>query len=345
VSVLEASQPWSLFGFDIRRGVHYFQAGWREFLWGDDSVVLRAVDEVVAARQDSGEIRYFKAGKVVAAPENPDAVAARAFVLPDELALCKTLTVPAAAEADLASLLALEVTTSSPFPKADTCYGWVIAERRTHDILVHLVISSKSAVMAYVAASKERQEDGAYEAWVQVADRMVLVSGFGENPRLQRNRRRLSRMALIVAYCLVAILLLVALAAGTKYLELRKVRATGERVEQSAKEAVALRTLLASSKSMIGEINGLLAAYPSPRRELQRLSALLDDDTWLGLAEIQGSTIKIEGESRDASAVMQNLLGQPAYGQVEAPVAFRKVGSGLEHFVLKIALADAGQSQ
>jgi general secretion pathway protein L len=344
VSVLEASQPWSLFGFDVRRGLHYFRAGWREFLWGDDSVVLSAVDEVVAARQLSGEVCYFKAGKIVATPGNLDDVAARAVVLPDELALCKTLTVPAAAEADLASMLALEVTTSSPFPKGDTCYGWSIAERRTHDLLVHLVISSKSAVMAFIAANGEREEAGTYEAWVQVADRMVMVSGFGEAPRLQRNHRRLRRMALIVAYCVAAIMLLVALAAGTKYLELRKVRATGLKVEQSAQDAVALRTALASSKSMIVEINGLLAAYPSPRRELQRLSALLDDDTWLGLVEIQGSTVKIEGESGDAAAVMQKLLGQSAYAQVEAPSAFRKVGSGLEHFVLKITLAGAGKN-
>lgn len=343
--MLEASQPWNLFGFDVRRGFHYFTAGWRDFLWGDDSVVLGAVDEVVAARQASGEVHYFKAGKVVGTPENPDAVAARAVVLPDELALCKTLTVPAAAEADLAAVLALEVTTSSPFPKADTCYGWSIAERRTHDILVHLVISSKSAVMAFIGANTQHQEAGTYEAWVQVADRMVMMSGFGEPPRLLRNRRRLTRMAAIVAYCVVAIMLLAALAAGTKYLELRKVRATAQQVEQAAKDAVALRTSLASSKSMIAEINGLLAAYPSPRRELQRLSALLDDDTWLGRAEIQGSTIKIEGESRAAAAVMQKLLDQAAYAQVEAPVAIRKTGSGLEHFVLKITLADAEKSQ
>jgi len=343
--MLEASQPWSLFGFDVRRGLHYFTAGWRDFLWGDDSVVLSAVDEVVAARQASGEVRYFKAGKVVAVPDRPDDVAARAVVLPDELALCKTLTVPAAAEADLASALAIEVTTSSPFPKADTCYGWSIAERRTHDILVQLVISSKSAVMAFIGANTQHEDASAYEAWVQVADRMVMLSGFGESPRLHRNRRRLTRMTAIVAFCLAAILLLVALAAGTKYLELRKVRATAQRVEQSATDAVALRTSLASSKSMIAEINGLLAAYPSPRRELQRLSALLDDDTWLGLAEIQGPTIKIQGESRDASAVMQKLLAQPAYAQVEAPVAIRKSGAGLEHFLLKITLADAEKSQ
>ncbi len=67
--MLEASQPWSLFGFDVRRGLHYFRAGWRDFLWDDASVVLGAIDEVVAAHQATGEVRYFKAGKLVEAPE------------------------------------------------------------------------------------------------------------------------------------------------------------------------------------------------------------------------------------------------------------------------------------
>ncbi len=69
--MLEASQPWSLFGFDIRRGLHYFRAGWRDFLWDDASVVLGAIDEVVAAHQATGEVRYFKAGKLVQAPRCP----------------------------------------------------------------------------------------------------------------------------------------------------------------------------------------------------------------------------------------------------------------------------------
>ena len=343
--MLETSQPWSLFGFDIRRGLYYFRAGWQDFLWGDASVVLGAIDEVVAAKEASGNVRFLQAGKWISTAASPDDVAAQAVVLPEHLALCKRLTVPAAAEVDLASLLALEVVSSSPFPKADTCYGWLIVDRAPVHILVQLVISSKSAIMAYVAANMEHPGGNAYEVWAQAADRMVMVSGFGEGPRLQRNRRRLARMAAILAYCLVAFMLVVALAAGTKYLELRKVLTTQQDVEQTAGDAVALRTTLASSKSIITQINTLLATYPSPRRELQRLSALLDDETWLGMAEIQGSAIKIEGESSDASAVMQHLLEQAAYARVEAPVAIRKVGPGIEHFVLKLTLAGEGASQ
>jgi hypothetical protein len=343
--MLEASQPWSLFGYDLRRAFHYFRAGWHDFLWGDSSVVLGVVDEFVAARYPSGEVRYYKAGELVAAPEVPGDVVATAVVLPDELALCKTLRVPAAAEPDLASMLTLEVSSSSPFPKADTCYGWLISDRTTDAIFLQLVISCKSAVMAYIATEMDSHDVGAYEVWAQAGDRMVSVSGFGESPRQHRNRRRLGRMAATLAYCVFAIMLLFALGAGTKYLEWQKVEAIQERVERTASDAVDLRTTLSSSKTKIATVNELLAAYPSPYGELKRLSALLGDDTWLVLADIQGSAIKIEGGSEDASAVMRKLLVHPAYARVEAPVAIRKVGPGSEHFVLKLTLGSEKGSQ
>ena len=338
--MLEASQPWNLFGYDVRRALHYVRAGWRDFLWDDSSVVLGAVDEVVAARQPSGDTVYFRAGKPVAAPTVASEVKARAVILPDDLILCRTLRVPAAAEPDLESMLALEVTTSSPFPREDTCHGWLVVDRPGNEIVVQLVITSKSAVMAHIARELDSHDVMANEVWAQVADRVILITGFGESPRLSRNRHRLGRMAAIVAYCVLALMLLVALAAGAKYLELQQVRATESEIASAATDAVALRSSLSSAKSMIATLNEMLAAYPSPLLEIRRLSAILDDDTWLGSADVQGAQIKIEGESKDASAVMQQLLDHPAYSRVEAPVAIRKVGPRSERFVLKLTLAD-----
>ena len=85
-------------------------------------------------------------------------------------------------------------------------------------------------------------------------------------------------------------------------------------LRHTAGDAVQLRTSLGSSNAKLEAINRMLAEHPSPHRELKRLSALLDDGTWLNSAEIQGSAIKIEGQSNDASAVMQQLMRQSAYG-------------------------------
>jgi general secretion pathway protein L len=343
--MLETSQPWNLFGYDLRRVPHYFRAGWRDFLFGSESPVLGAFDEVVKVHQEAGEALYYQAGNPVVTPVAAGAVAAQAVLLPERLVLAKSLRVPVAAEADLESVAALEVRSSSPFPAADTCYGWAIGRRREKDLDVQLVITSQSAVMAFIAALMDSHDVTAYEVWARAEGRMVLLSGFGEAGRQQRNRRRLTRMALILAYCLAVVMALFALGAGAKYLELEKVRAIQAQVEQRAAEAVELRTGLASAKAYIATVNDLLVEYPSPHYELSKLAAILGDDTWVSAAEIKGTQIKIEGESGDAAAVMQQLLDNPAYVRVVAPVAIKKVRSGMERFVLNLTLAAEGGSE
>lgn len=337
--MLESSQPWSLFGYDLRRGVHYFRAGWRDFLWGDGSPVLDAIDEVVRAHLHDGEVRYFRAGKPVSAPVAADAVVSEAIVLPEHLVLAKTLSLPAVAEAEIESVLALEVSSSSPFPERDTCFGWCITDRAQDTFEVELVIISQSAAMAHIAECTGSHEIGAYEVWAQAGARMVVVNGFGELARQRRNRSRLGRVAAVAAYCLLAVMVLFMLGAGAKYLELSKVKAVQEEVEGSSREAVQLRTALGTSKAMIAYTNQLISDYPSVHRELQKLSATLGDDTWLMSFAMEGPELSIEGESADASAVMQQLLDNPAYDSVVAPVAFRKVRSGMERFALKLTLA------
>lgn len=343
--MLETSQPWSLFGYDLRRVPHYFRAGWRDFLWGSESPVLGAFDEMVEVYQESGEVLYYQAGNPVAAPAVAGSVAAQAVLLPERLVLVKTLRVPVVAEADLESVASLEVRSSSPFPADDTCYGWAIGERREKDMDVHLVISSQSAAMAFIASLLDCHDVTAYEVWARAGDRMVLLSGFGEAGRQQRNRRRLTRIALMLVYCLAAVLAMFALGAGAKYLELQKVRAIHSEVEQRAGDAVELRAGLVSAKDDIATVNDLLAEYPAPHVELSKLASILGDDTWVSAAEIKGMQIKIEGESRDAAAVMQQLLDDPAYARVTAPVAIKKVRSGMERFVLNLTLATETDSE
>lgn len=343
--MLETNQPWNLFGYDLSRGPHYFRAGWRDFLWGSDSPVLGSIDEVVQAHLDAGGSQYYKAGVLVAPPPNTGEVLAQAIVLPDDLVLARKLQLPPGAEAELDSVASLEVTASSPFPEADTCYGWVISDRNAEHLDVHLAISSRSAVMAHIAQRMDSHDVHAYEVWAPVEQGMVQLSGFGEGGRQQRNRRRLGRMALTGAYSLMLIMAMFAIAAGAKYFELQKVRSTAEIVQNSASDAVELRRGLSLSKAMIASVNEMLARYPSPHRELVRLSALLGDDTWLDTVEIKGPDLKIGGKSKDASAVMQTLLDHPAYARVEAPVAIKKMPSGAERFMLEVSLADRHNSE
>lgn len=336
--MLDASRRWDLFGYDLSRVAHYVRAGWTEFLWGEESPVLPAVDEVVLAHRDDGRQQYLLAGKAVAQPSGAQPEA-QAVVLPDSLALTRVLHVPVAAEAGLASVVALEVTSHSPFPAGDTCRGWSVTGRTETSVEVLLAISSRSAVMAHIAGKFNTHELEDFEVWVDADGRMVMLEGFGEAARRGRNRRRLRRAGMMLGYCLALLLLLPAVAAGAKYFELERVRGYQEEALRASGDAVRQREYLGESRELMDAVERYLNEYPSPHGELKRLAQLLGDDTWISGVDIAGDSMRIEGEASNASAVMQALLEHPAYARVQAPVAFKTQRSGLERFVFDLSLA------
>ncbi|MEZ5566808.1 MAG: PilN domain-containing protein [Halioglobus sp.] len=336
----DASQRWNLFGYDLSRIAHYLRAGWRDFFWADTSPILPILDEVVLAHLENGEQTYLRAGRP--APRPADAVAlSEAVVLPSRLVLAKTLWLPVAAESNLESVIAMEVNASSPFPGSDTCFGWSVLQRGDERMEVQLVLSSLSAVMTHIGQRFDSHDVHAYEVWAQVSDRMVMLRGFGENTRQSRNARRLTRMGSIFGLCLILLVAIAAVAAGAKYLELQRVLDMQQRVQNAAGAAVALRDSMVGARDLIDITRELMREHPSPHAELKRLAQILGDDTWVSGAEIRGSTLRIEGQSANASAVMQQLLDDAAYSAVEAPVAFKTVRSGEERFVLDLTLATA----
>jgi general secretion pathway protein L len=339
MAILEASQPWSLFGYDLRQGYFWFRAGWRDFLWGSDSPILPIVDEPVAVYSEGDRPHYFLAGKPVKMAEPIPQVECQAVVLPDRLLLPRKLTVPRAAEGNLDSVVALEVQANSPFPPDDTCYGWSIMEESEPHLTLQLVISSNSAVMEYIAGRFDCHDRYAYEVWAMVDETRVLIRGFGENARRNRNRKRMVGMGLRLAYCLALLVTCFGVAAGMKYVELQRVEAMNEEVRSRAESAMALRSRVSDSKERLAAVNDMIAGTPDLQVELARLSRLLGDDTWLAQFDIKDSRLRIEGQSPDAAKVMQSISDQNVYERVTAPVAIRKVSRGnLERFVLDLVL-------
>lgn len=340
---LDASQ-WSLFGYDLRRFGHYFVGGWRDFLWGQHSPVLSAIDEIVRVTRSDGTTSFYRGGQPVSIEGQGDDVVAQAVMLPDALVLSKQLKFPAAVEHELEAAVAMEVTTSSPFARDDTCYGYTLATRGDDTLTVSLAISSQSAVMAHIAGEMNSHELQAYEVWADVNDGVVVLQGFGEQARKQRNRRRMGQLGLLGLYCVFAILAIFAVAAGGKYLQLQRVESMQREAQSAAAQALVEREQFAAAKGMIIAAHELRASLPAPHHELKRLTTLLGDDTWLSVVDIKGRQIRIEGESTDAAAVMQLLLNDPAYSRVESPVAFRKARGGAERFVLSLTLAGGDPS-
>lgn len=348
--MLDNNQQWVLFGFDVRKVGHYFRAGWHDFLWDVNSPVLAAVDEPVTLHTPSGETHCYRAGKRF---EGSGAASCEAVQLPEELVLLRKLKVPLAAEPELDSVIALEVSTGSPFAEDDTSFGSLVLNKTEEYLELALAISSRSAVMAHIAQVHGSHDTQDFEVWAPVSSeadgssqpQFVVLSGFAEPARQQRNLARMKRVAGMAAYCAIALVLIFGVAAGNKYLELQRIEAMQADIQARAADALRMREQLASSKELIAAAQALTDSLQPPLAEFKRLTQILDSDTWLKSADFRSGKIKIEGESDNATAVMQLLLDNPAYTNVESPVAFKKVRSGKERFVFSMARTTAGSAQ
>lgn len=330
--MFESSQNWELFGYDMRQVGRHFAAAWRDLLWAYDSPVRSRLDEAVTLRTPHGECVYHAGRPVEDMP-----AACLAVQLPEEQALARALRLPLAVETDLESALALEVSANSPFSADDTGFGWVIAARDEQYLHVNLVIVSLSAAMAYIGQHYGSHDAHAQEVWVEVAGQMVVLRGFGETNRERCYRRRLMRVGAMLAMAALVLLLLVAVGAGFKKLELGRLESVLSTSQSDAAEASGMRSALGRANETITAVNAITARYPGAHEELARLTRLVGDTAYVERLSISGQEIDLRGRAANAAAVMELITEQQAYAGVTAASPIRKIpGTGVEQFHLKI---------
>lgn len=339
----QAGQNWDLFGYDVRQVLRHWRSAWREFLWGYDSPVIARLDEGLRVYAEDGE-EYFHAGQrrvpsTGASDDRPE-VECEAVLLPDSLVLSKKLVLPLAAESDLEIVMALEVTANSPFPESDTGYGWKLSGRDEKNLQIQLAIVSLSSTMSYLGQQYDCHDAQASEVWAQVGNGMIVLSGFGEKKRLHRYNKRLIRVAITMAYCVLLLLVISGTSAGVKYLELQQLRGLSNEVKSQASDAMEMRAAIVAANETIRAMNQLVLQRPNPHFEMVRLSQMLGDDVSLIQFYMAGTRLDVRGIADDAAVIVQQLTDEPAYASVSAPQAITKYfNTGQEQFFLNIELA------
>lgn len=330
--MFESSQNWELFGYDMRQLGRHFVSAWRDLLWAYDSPVRAHLDEAVVLRTNTGESTYHAGRPVADIP-----AACSAVLLPEQQALARRLRLPLAVETDLEAALALEVSANSPFAADDTGYGWVITERDDKHLTLTLVIVSLSATMAYVGQHYDSHDAHAQEVWVETAGHMVVVRGFGEDDRERQYRRRLLRVGAMLAIAGLALLVLTAVGAGFKKLELGRLESVVASTQREAADASRMRSALGAANETIAAANEITALYPDAHHELARLTRIVADTAYVERLAISGQEIDLRGRATDAAAVMELLTEQKEYSGVTAASPIRKIpGTNVEQFHLKI---------
>lgn len=338
---------WQLFGYDLRQAQKFWKLAWQQCLWGNESPLKAQLDEMVKVHLGGSdttekEAAYFHAGKRVEADSSSaEWLGCEALMLPASQVLCKIVNIPLAAESELAAVMALEVSANSPFPADDTGSGWRLLEKTESSLQIQLVIVSLGATMELIGQEYQCHDASRYEIWTMMNEVVIVIDGFGTAPRKQRYGESLFRLAAVAAYCMLILILMSALSAGSKYWELAKVQTLYERVESEASNAVRLRRSLASSNEVLIEIDKLITTHKSPHVELKRISTLLSDRAWLLNFQMSGKEIRVQGRGTNVADEMRSLTDEPFYEQVTAPRDISRIGgSGLEQFSFDIRLAE-----
>ena len=331
-----ATNQFEVFGVDVRDYGQLWLAAWRDFLFGDESPIRRALDSQVNLRHADGSSATYQAGAEIAEGQpNHDALA-----IPDELVLSRTLALPSIAETDLEAALHLEIAACSPFAPDDTAAGWRVTRGGDLSaITVELVITSRSAVMGFLGEHFNVLNPGSSEVWARAGEHWVCLRGFGEDVRERHYRRRLVRTGLLLTTIFALILGLAGASVLLSERQLANLELRRDEALQEAKDAIALRDQLAATNTAISELNRLSQQYPNPQAELLRLTYLMPDSAYITQYTQDGRKIRIRGRGSEAAALQQAMTEQKAFKSVTAPQAISRVGrTGLEQFFLDIEL-------
>lgn len=344
-----------LFGVDVRSLGHQWAGAWQDLLFSYQSPLRQRLDEPVLLRRD-GRDEWFQGGH--ACPESAfgalqEGIAPVALELPDALVLSRTVTIPISAEAELASVLDLEVAATSPFPGDDTVFGWAEVSRDAQSLVMVLAMASRTGVKGWLhsdaqdmpPAGDDRHQQAmpappAPEVWADIEGTKVCIRGFGETVRERAYRRRLLRVAALAGGALLLLMLAASLFVLQQRLALGELESLQAQLQRDASEVSTLREALVSANEAIRASNEFVAQHPNPHLELARLTEMLGDDAFLTHFSMRGRELRIRGRATGAATVMQTLARAEPYSAVTAPQPITAFGdTGYEQFHLDIDLA------
>ena len=325
---------WELFGYDVRAIGQHWSAAWRDFLYADSSPIRRHLDEVVELTTESGTQR-LQAGNPSHAVGSVECLAVQ---LPDDLVLHRKLTLPLQVESELDSVVALEVSSRSPFSSEDSRYGWTVTARGADTLTVDIAIVSAVTVQRFL--SQHEAPDDA-EVWAQTDGAHIVLRGYGEARRDTLYRKRLIRVGAFIGGIFVLLLALVATLAAFRALEANRMEALLASYEVRARDAVAARDRLRAAEATLIAARSARAKQGNPHAVLALLTEGLDDASYLEQLTIRGRDVKLRGRSGNAASVMEGLTKESRFARVTSPQAIRRIGAtGEELYYLDIRVAE-----
>lgn len=267
--------------------------------------------------------------------------------LPARQVLRHTLSFPLAAEENLREVLAYEMDRHTPFKAEQVYYDFAIVERAPAErsVRVELTLIPRASidpllkilavrgleVTALTLAPVSTSAGVPTDAETSDAGINLLPTARARSSRGSHDRH--NRVLLGLAAVLLLLAVIVPLAQQRSMVsELgAKVQAVREKALEAEQTRKELEQLMAATTALVAERN----ARPLVIGILDEVTRILPDSTWLTRLEINGSKVKIQGESSNASEVATLMLGSAMFpdARFESPVT-RNPRTANERFVI-----------
>jgi general secretion pathway protein L len=254
-------------------------------------------------------------------------------------ALCKTLTLPLAAQSNINQVVSYELDRYTPFDVNQVYFATHIAQIDTdaEHLTVQLLLTPKKTLETLC---KQCKELGVLVQYVDVEnypnDLDDIYQAYNLLPaHLQTKRTNTPRRIMLGLMMLLGVLSLTSLILPV-WLEYQAVNELQLKIAKIEKEAKAVKTLQADIETLNEENQSLIAlktAMPTVVSVLNELSALMHDDSWLAYLQYGDGQLQLQGESPAASNLLADLEASDYFAKVNfaSPVTQDKA-SGVERF-------------
>jgi general secretion pathway protein L len=267
-------------------------------------------------------------------------------------ALCKTLTLPLAAQSNINQVVSYELDRYTPFNVNQVYFATHIAQIDTdaEHLTVQLLLTPKKTLETLC---KQCKELGVLVQYVDVEnypnDLDDIYHAYNLLPaHLQTKRTNTPRRIMLGLAMLLGFLSLTSLILPV-WLEYQAVNELQLKIAKIEKEAKAVKSLQADIETLNEENQSLIAlktAMPTVVSVLNELSALMHDDSWLAYLQYGDGQLQLQGESPAASNLLADLEASDYFAKVNfaSPVTQDKA-SGVERFQISAEITRPATSK
>jgi len=263
--------------------------------------------------------------------------------VPEHLSVTQDIDLPAAAESNLAQVIAYELDRYTPFTKEQVYFAYIKQGNGKNKVQlpVRLVLVKKSTLdVMYEQCHTLGLKPSFADSNMQCVNLEEASSTYNLLPKelcLKADRKPLFIMlgSLFIAISLFVALLVLPLQMGDEGLEKLKKHAHNAQnnaleIEDSKK---AIDYLYQATQQVIDHKN----SSPSMIEVVNTISDILGDDTWVSQLRYSNKTLRLTGQSGSASSLIASLEAIPIFQGVTfiSPVT-KDRRSGLERFQISI---------